>query len=186
MKYLTPLISCLLVLLAPAYAQTDPFEQAMALLENQQMRLLAEQQSKPGVVIDPFHSDGCSGGMTKAWKELARSSPGFAGVAGNNPPWEFCCVEHDSKYWRGASENGYEKRKQADRELRACVIQSAIDQGDEWAKNLGLSKQEVIEITNITADLMYQAVRLGGAPCTGLPWRWGHGWPECRLLLELN
>jgi hypothetical protein len=29
------------------------------------------------------------------------------------------------------------------------------------------------------ADLMYRAVRVGGIPCTGLPWRWGYGWPEC-------
>ena len=29
------------------------------------------------------------------------------------------------------------------------------------------------------ASLMYRAVRLGGIPCSGLPWRWGYGWPEC-------
>jgi hypothetical protein len=29
------------------------------------------------------------------------------------------------------------------------------------------------------ADLMYRAVRLGGIPCSGLPWRWGYGWPAC-------
>ena len=29
------------------------------------------------------------------------------------------------------------------------------------------------------AELMYRAVRIGGIPCSGLPWRWGYGWPEC-------
>ena len=29
------------------------------------------------------------------------------------------------------------------------------------------------------AELMYSAVRIGGIPCSALPWRWGYGWPEC-------
>ena len=29
------------------------------------------------------------------------------------------------------------------------------------------------------AELMYRAVRIGGIPCSALPWRWGYGWPEC-------
>ena len=29
------------------------------------------------------------------------------------------------------------------------------------------------------AELMYSAVRIGGIPCSTLPWRWGYGWPEC-------
>ena len=30
------------------------------------------------------------------------------------------------------------------------------------------------------AGAMYRAVRLGGVPCSALPWRWGYGWPECK------
>jgi len=32
------------------------------------------------------------------------------------------------------------------------------------------------------AEIMYRAVRLGGAPCTTLPWRWGFGWPKCEKI----
>ena len=31
----------------------------------------------------------------------------------------------------------------------------------------------------MTAELMFYAVRIGGGPCSGLAWRWGHGWPPC-------
>ena len=33
-------------------------------------------------------------------------------------------------------------------------------------------------------ELMFIAVRIGGGPCTGLAWRWGHGWPPCSLDLQ--
>ena len=34
-------------------------------------------------------------------------------------------------------------------------------------------------VYEVIGDLMYRAVRIGGIPCSGLPWRWGYGWPEC-------
>jgi hypothetical protein len=43
----------------------------------------------------------------------------------------------------------------------------------------GLSGQEVETLYAAIAALMYRAVRVGGMLCTGLPWRWGYGWPEC-------
>ena len=42
-----------------------------------------------------------------------------------------------------------------------------------------LSTEEVARIYKVIGDLMYRAVRIGGVPCSGLPWRWGYGWPEC-------
>jgi hypothetical protein len=32
------------------------------------------------------------------------------------------------------------------------------------------------------ADAIFAAVRLGGAPCSGLSWRWGYGFPNCLRL----
>ncbi len=164
----------------------DPLDEAVEALERQQMRWLNEQQNKPGVVIDDFRSDGCSGGMSETWTFMAEVSPDFAERVGMKPPWEYCCVAHDRHYWRGESINGFEKRQQADEELRQCVRQSANSQSEHLSISLGLSPQEVIEMINLTADLMHTAVRLGGGPCTGLPWRWGHGWPECSLGLPLE
>ena len=38
----------------------------------------------------------------------------------------------------------------------------------------------------MSADMMYRAVRIGGGPCTGLPWRWGNGWPGCNPIGDLD
>jgi hypothetical protein len=157
----------------------NPLDDVVEVLENQQMQRLAAQQDRPGIFIERFNSDGCSGGMSEAWSYLSETLPEFARYAGDKPPWEHCCVAHDRHYWRGETENGFARRKQADAELRQCVRDTGTEQSDEIAKTLGLPRQDVIEMINLTADLMYQAVRLGGAPCTGLPWRWGHGWPPC-------
>ena len=179
-------ISALACLAWSMHLSADPLDEALEALEHQQMRWLNEQQNKPGVVIDKFNTDGCSGGMSEAWTYVAEISPDFANRVGEHPPWEYCCVAHDRHYWRGESINGYEKRRQADEELRQCVRRSARNQSEKLSIPLGLSPQEVIETINLTADLMYTAVRLGGGPCTGLPWRWGHGWPECSLGLPLE
>lgn len=170
----------------PMHPLADPLDEAVEALERQQMRWLSEQQNKPGVVIDDFRSDGCSGGMSETWTFTAEVSPKFAERVGKHPPWEYCCVAHDRHYWRGESISGYEKRRQADEELRQCVRQSAISQGKDLSISLGLSEQEVTEMINLTADLMHTAVRLGGGPCTGLPWRWGHGWPKCSIGLPIE
>ena len=148
------------------------------------MELLAKQQTADDAIISSFRSDGCSGGMSSSWQQLALVSPTFARIAGNQPPWTHCCVAHDRSYWRGETDSGYQKRLQADNELRSCVNRWGIEKGDDWAKKLGVNQQEIIGITRLTAELMYTAVRLGGAPCTGLPWRWGHGWPECQISIE--
>ncbi|MCC7348845.1 MAG: hypothetical protein IT538_15760 [Variibacter sp.] len=56
----------------------------------------------------PFTTDGCSGGMTAAWRLLLR----------RDPPWNGCCVDHDRLYWPGGTAA---ERRSADAKLRACV-----------------------------------------------------------------
>lgn len=56
----------------------------------------------------PFTTDGCSGGLSFAWRLLFRTLP----------PWEKCCVKHDRAYWRGGTAAA---RRAADRALLKCV-----------------------------------------------------------------
>ena len=176
---------CLLLLLLTGIARADDvLPEPVTLLEREQMHRLADVQTKPGVRIDRFRSDGCSGGLSAAWQFLARISPDFAHTAGDLPPWEHCCKEHDRLYWRGETQNGFEKRLTADRELRACVLRTGATEQDRLAQKLGLSPREVHDAFDVIGEMMFRAVRLGGGPCTSLPWRWGHGWPECAPDLE--
>jgi len=175
LKLLFPLLLCAMA------ARANPLDEAMRLLEQANMERLHAVQVRPGVTIDAFHSDGCSGGMSDGWKTLARIWPELAGAVGGTPPWESCCTAHDRDYWRGESVDGFEKRLQADLGLRQCVEQSGTEHGAEIAGRLGIPPAEIVEVFRLTAELMFQAVRIGGGPCTGLAWRWGHGWPPCDL-----
>ena len=176
------LLLCTL-LSAPAAIASDELVEAMIALEQALMERLARQQ-RPGVKIEPFRSDGCSGGMSAAWPQLGNLYAPLALQIGNKPPWEHCCVEHDRHYWRGPGRNGYQLRLQADRELRQCVLRTGQRQQLRWAQQLDITPAEVIDIFTLSADMMFRAVRIGGGPCTGLPWRWGHGWPECNPVRE--
>jgi hypothetical protein len=170
----------LIVALIPVgLSAQNPLQEIVEALETQQMERLASQQNRSGITIDAFNSDGCSGGMSSTWGYLSDTLPEFIRYAGDKPPWEHCCVAHDRHYWRGESNHGFSQREQADERLRQCVTLTGREQGDEISTILGLQKQDIIELIDLTALLMYQAVRIGGAPCTGLPWRWGHGWPPC-------
>jgi hypothetical protein len=170
----------LLMLLIPSsLSAQNPLEEIVEVIESQQMLRLAAQQSRHDVIINKFKSDGCSGGMSSAWSYLADTVPKFTDYVGNEPPWEHCCVAHDRQYWRGVSDDGYAMREQSDTQLRQCVQLIGESHSKQISAELGLAEQDIIELINLTSDLMYQAVRIGGAPCTGLPWRWGHGWPPC-------
>ena len=68
--------------------------------------------------------------------------------------WKECCFIHDKAYWRGGTE---EERKQADLSFKACVEKKTGDP--------------------ILANLMYEAVRVGGEPYFPTWYRWGYGWP---------
>lgn len=118
-----------------------------------------------------FVSDGCSGGMSALWQELSARFPAAAEEWGERPPWEQCCVAHDRAYHNAGgartSEESFAARLTADRTLRACVIENESERANS-------------DVTAL-AEAMYVAVRAGGGPCTGLPWRWGYGYPVCHL-----
>jgi hypothetical protein len=71
--------------------------------------------------------------------------------------WAGCCIAHDIAYWCGGS---FEDRRRADDRLGQCV------------ESLGHGRT--------LARAMQFGVRLGGAPKTPFPWRWGYGWSEIR------
>jgi len=129
--------------------------------------------------ISPFTTDGCSGFQSQNWKLLAKTLPGFEKQFGNKPPWEYCCVEHDKAYWHGETVNGYAKRKRADQILKQCVIDTGSTLSPQLSSKFNVSEERLQQLFSTTAELMHKAVRLGGLPCTLLPWRWGYGWNNC-------
>ncbi len=177
-----------LMLFGGPSARADLLSDAVERYEGYLMSKLA-QVKRQNPTKTPFVSDGCSGGMSDAWRTLSDTLPYFKEKYGDTPPWEYCCVEHDKAYWRGETENGYAKRKQADEQLRQCVIATGRKLGPVAVVDAGASQQEIEEDFALAADLMYAAVRVGGQPCSIFPWRWGYGWPMCPILdddLSLN
>ena len=135
--------------------------------------------------LSPFSTDGCSGGLSAGWEQIAARFPEFAANHGQEPPWQACCVAHDRVYHRGgggsvSAEQSFEQRKAADLELSACVVETGIARSAALGEIYGLSEAQIRGLYLSIAELMYRAVRLGGIPCTDLPWRWGYGWPLCR------
>ena len=112
------------------------------------------------VLFSPF---GCrNGGELEPKLELADfTSDGCSlfidGTFANPELWKECCLLHDMAYWRGGTE---EERKQADLAFKACVEKKTGDP--------------------VLANLMYEAVRVGGAPHFPTWYRWGYGWPVGR------
>ena len=157
----------------------NAFTEVNQQFENWQMSMLAKVQATPGNVLQPFTTDGCSGGMSDAWYFIAESIPAFASRLGDKPPWEACCVEHDRDYWRGETEAGFDKRLAADKKLQLCVAEFGRAHAPEFAKRYNMDISTIETNFSLAADLMYRAVRLGGKPCSFLPWRWGYGWPHC-------
>lgn len=126
-----------------------------------------------GEHADPavFITDGCSGGMSAIWRDLANQIPGVKEELGTSLPWRGCCVTHDRAYNDAAGATSanasFEARIGADQTLRGCVANLALAEPDKTVEYL------------VLADAIYTSVRLGGAPCSGLPWRWGYGLPSC-------
>ena len=56
--------------------------------------------------VSPFLADGCSGGVSTAWRIFSK----------HDPPWEGCCFQHDRDY-----RNPQITRREADRKLLVCV-----------------------------------------------------------------
>jgi hypothetical protein len=145
-------------------------------------RLMA-RIAEPDSALVPFTTDGCSGGMSEVWAYAGEAVPAFADVHGGIPPWEACCEIHDRAYHdaAGAREaaESYAARLSADQELRACVRATAEGREAALGVRYGIGPEAVDTLYRLVAAAMYRAVRVGGGPCTGLPWRWGYGWPEC-------
>ncbi|PSL19307.1 hypothetical protein [Shimia abyssi] len=141
------------------------------------------QKTVDDAKLSPFTTDGCSGGMSAAWKTVASLFPDFEDVHDRTPPWEGCCVTHDQAYHAGgaepSSEAGFLARLKADEALRVCVAGSVSGKSEELQAEYNLTDQQVIWGFETVADAMFDAVRIGGAPCSGLPWRWGYGRPQC-------
>ncbi len=169
------------ILLVTGAAMADPLTEAMIEVERMQMQWLAHEQAHASDGIQVFTSDGCSGGLSDAWQYMATLMPAFNKRFGHQPPWQACCVAHDKLYWQGITEQGYEKRLQADAELKACVEQTGQQVSEALVKSSGHSREEIKVLFSLSAQMMFQAVRAGGKPCSLLPWRWGYGWPQCKL-----
>ncbi len=157
-------------------------------LEMPAQRALQRLRERPDTQLAPFVTDGCSGGLSGGWKLAAGMLPGFAEAEGGVPPWEGCCVIHDHAYHSGANDTdasaNYDARLAADRALRACVAQSAETDIDARATRFGVTPAAIRRAFEIIAGAMYHAVRIGGMPCSMLPWRWGYGYPACNRLLR--
>ncbi|MGR3617592.1 MAG: hypothetical protein ACU0BB_16340 [Paracoccaceae bacterium] len=128
--------------------------------------------------IAPFTTDGCSGGLSWSWDRMIDVFPDIEPQKGERPPWESCCITHDRSYHAidGAedAQQSFDNRLRADEVLRACVVSKGRDLpngSDDWGMTPGLYEY--------LGGSMYWAVRFGGAPCTGLPWRWGYGLERC-------
>ena len=182
--YKSILITSVLLLGSSTYAGEEQ-ENVISKLEREHedwtMQLLAKIQARPDAKMIKFESDGCSGGLSAGWNSFAKVFPAFKKDYGDRPPWEYCCVTHDKDYWMGETENGYEKRLKSDLVLKQCVIDWGKVNSEQVAKKLNKSAKKIEAQVNITAELMFNVIRVGGKPCSFLPWRWGYGWPHCSI-----
>jgi hypothetical protein len=140
-------------------------------------------KSLPGAALSPFTTDGCSGGLSAGWAFAARHIPALAEHHGAHPPWEACCFAHDRAYHQGPGDDAmasFVARRIADETMRACVLAEGAARRESLMRDYGLSAGMVDFLYEGIAGAMYRAVRLGGAPCSRLSWRWGYGWPQCR------
>ncbi len=145
---------------------------------------LLERMALPDSTLAAFTTDGCSGGLSIGWEYLANEIEDIRNYHGTRPPWEDCCIAHDRLYHVGAAidasaEESFVARKQADLALLSCVVETGKTRQEELTVKYDVSDETVETLYAAIAGLMYRAVRLGGIPCSGLPWRWGYGWPEC-------
>lgn len=151
---------------------------------------LMDVVNDPDTALTAFTTDGCSGGMSDVWIAMADVAPAFASQSGQRPPWEPCCVIHDYAYHTagGAStpDDSAAARLAADQALQACVAGWAKLDTSPVIDTYGLTPAQLKQSYAALSLAMFQAVRLGGAPCSGLPWRWGYGYPHCTPLGNLK
>ncbi len=184
-KYLLAFL--LIAFLAPGiyvYAESEQENIILKMnrdLEEWNLNRLSAVQSNPESKLIEFTTDGCSGGLSDAWKGFANVFPEFKQHFNERPPWESCCVIHDRAYWKGETVNGFDARLLADKALRQCVLDYGAKNSKRLSEKFNISEEKILTQFKLTSTLMYRAVRLGGKPCSYLPWRWGYGWPNCEL-----
>ena len=182
--------ACLVLIAAPLFAQDiAPVNETLDALERRlEMRhhegLIEVKRPREGSSLGEFTSDGCSGGLSAGWEFLGSKIVRLGEIHGDQPPWETCCVAHDRLYHVAGppdaiQEESFEARRNADLALKSCVIEVGQERKPELVEEYDVSPEQVSILYEAVASLMYRAVRLGGIPCSGLPWRWGYGWPEC-------
>ncbi|MFK7882336.1 hypothetical protein [Roseobacter sp.] len=136
--------------------------------------------------LAPFTTDGCSGGMSDVWAVTAAQFPQWAESQGEVPPWQECCVTHDRAYHNAGGKKeatqSFKARLKADEDLRSCVLAQGARDRETLVIAYGISEDTLDFFYGGIAQGMYFAVRLGGVPCSGLPWRWGYGFPNCSVL----
>ena len=181
-------IACALLLSCSDATEEDSPHAGMDQLERQleihHHNDLLARQAMPDSTLAAFTTDGCSGGLSIGWEYLAAQIDGIREYHGIRPPWEDCCIAHDKRYHTGAdidatAEESFEARKQADLALLACVVETGTSRTAELSREYDVSPETVHTLYTTIAELMYRAVRMGGIPCSDLPWRWGYGWQEC-------
>jgi hypothetical protein len=158
-------------------------------LETDSHERLLDRIAVSDTVMSDFKTDGCSGGLSKGWEQFAIKYPEFAAQHGALPPWQECCVAHDMQYHTGgmgslSANESFDRRKEADLALKACVVDTVSRRSAELQDIYGLNEVEVRDLYEVVSELMYRGVRIGGIPCTNQPWRWGYGWPGCREVVN--
>lgn len=133
--------------------------------------------------LAPFETDGCSGGLSEVWRLVADSFPDFAAAHETAPPWEVCCVVHDRAYHNASGARdaaaSFDFRLKADQALQACVVETGESRKEEISAVYRVTPDRISSAYAAIAGAMYLAVRVGGWPCSGLPWRWGFGYAGC-------
>lgn len=153
-------------------------------LEMKRHEQLVALKARPESVLAEFTTDGCSGGLSAGWEYLAGKIRQFHTMHGTQPAWESCCVTHDRAYHTGGpakitAAESFKARRKADLALKDCVLETGLKRIPQLSNEYNISSRDVEILYTAIAALMYRSVRIGGMPCTGLPWRWGYGWPEC-------
>ncbi|AXI45582.1 hypothetical protein C1J03_05750 [Sulfitobacter sp. SK012] len=160
--------------------ETTAFRRAV---EMPSQRALEKVQRDPETELGPFTTDGCSGGISGGWSIASIRFPSFAEAHMENPPWEDCCVTHDQSYHSAGGDLGaeasFEARLLADNKLMMCVRNSQAERENALYLLYGMSPEDVDFAYDAIAKAMFLSVRFGGSPCSGLPWRWGYGYPGC-------
>lgn len=167
--------------LAAGTASAQDFQRGLELPSHQ--ALMNRINGSPDLA--PFTTDGCSGGLSSTWKFVANNFPEFAKAHEGQLPWEECCVIHDRAYHNagGTADAGasYDARLEADEKLRSCVIEFGAKRQTDIMALYDVTEDQIDTAYDAIGGAMFMAVRFGGAPCSGLPWRWGYGYEQCSI-----